>query len=574
MITMKSVTAIQWNRTQSWLSTPTVAGITRGEILLYGLILITAALLRFYDLGGRTFHHDESIHAKESFDIINGKAYRYDPAYHGPLLYFSNAIMFLAFGAEDAVARVLPALAGVLAISALLLLRPELGSIGTPLAMAAMTISTAFLYYSRFARNDIYVVLFTLLIVGSVLRYVANPRVRWIYLAWTALALSFAMKENTFIHGFLLVVVILVFWIVAGWARLRHPKTVPQNVGSIYEAATHFARHGEHVAYGLLLFAGLTFLFYTSFLTNLAGFRDAFVESVRYWTSVHESERVNQPWFYYPMFMLVYEPFALLVGVALFRIDLTRHPLPLVLAIWAVVGMAIYSAAGEKAPWLVLHVLWPFLLLASWYVGHQLETRRSHLLRTGIVMAVAVLLGWTIRFALPTTFERGDVPVDFVVYVQSSPDVRETTRILERASVISGDGHALRIVIDADYSWPFAWYLRRFTNVYYPAEIDIQDETNAAAVLAPPNQAAELGPELPIHVPRTMSLRTWFPENRYKAWNLTSISDFLSDPEARATLWNWLWERREPPVPIGTFDYVLYMRSDLLDTPPVGESSS
>ena len=573
MIARRSLAPSMRGRTRDWLAAPALAGVTRGELLLYGLILVAAALLRFYDLGARTLHHDESIHAKESFDIIHGKAYNYDPAYHGPLLYFSNALLFLIVGAEDVVVRVLPALVGVGAVASLLIFRPELGRVGTPLAMASMTLSMAFLYYSRFARNDIYVALLTLIIVGALVRYAARPCVRWIYVAWIGLALSFAMKENTFIHGFLLVVVLLVFGLAATWSRLRPSARVSRSVRAMDAAATHLVRHGEHLAYGLLIFAGLTFLFYTTFLTNLQGFRDAFVESVSYWTGVHESERVNQPWFYYLMFMLVYEPFPLLIGaVALLRVNTARSPLPLVLAIWAVLGTAIYSAAGEKVPWLILHMLWPFLLLASWQVGRLLESRRSRLLRVIVAVLAALLLAWTVRFALPTNFERGESPVDFVVYVQSTTDVIETTRILDRAGVISGAGRDLRVIVYADYAWPFAWYLRRYPNVHYTAKIEADDLRDAAAVIVSPFQAAEFRGALSDHVARPMVLRAWFPEYAYKAWGPTFLFDFIGDPAARMNLWSWLWERRETPAPTGTFDYVLYVRAGLMDAVPVGEA--
>ena len=194
---------------RGWLARPAWFGWTRGEWLLYVLILAVAAGLRFFDLGDRVYHHDEAIHAKESNDIINGKYFRYDPAYHGPLLYFGNVVLFLAAGVSDALGRVIPAVFGVASVAALVIFRPELGRTGTPLAMAAMTFSTSFLYYSRFLRMDIYVVLFTLLLIGSVMRYLSQPRRRWIYLAWVMLGLSLATKENTFIHGFALVIVLL-----------------------------------------------------------------------------------------------------------------------------------------------------------------------------------------------------------------------------------------------------------------------------------------------------------------------------------------------------------------------------
>ena len=313
---------------RGWLARPGWFGWTRGEWLLYVLILAVAAGLRFFDLGERVYHHDEAIHAKESNDMINGKQFRYDPAYHGPLLYFGNVIVFLAAGVTDALGRVVPALFGVASVGALLIFRPELGRTGTPLAMAAMTISTSFLYYSRFLRMDIYVALFTLLLLGSVMRYLERPQRRWIYLAWATLGLSLATKENTFIHGFALLMVLIAVGGLAYRAWRRGP-----DVSALGEQALNAFRSlgydVEHVVYGALTFVLIVFAFYTSFLTHLPGFRAAFTSSIEYWTSVHESERVNQPWFYYAMFLGLYEPFALLFGaIALVRGRLCPAPAP------------------------------------------------------------------------------------------------------------------------------------------------------------------------------------------------------------------------------------------------------
>src|SRR5262245_29083396 len=43
------------------------------EALLYGLILVAAALTRFWDLGSRALHHDESLHAYFSWMLATGQ---------------------------------------------------------------------------------------------------------------------------------------------------------------------------------------------------------------------------------------------------------------------------------------------------------------------------------------------------------------------------------------------------------------------------------------------------------------------------------------------------------------------
>ena len=57
------------------------------------LFLLAALATRFYRLGERPFHHDESIHAFQSSTLAKDGTWRYDPAYHGPFLYYANAIV-------------------------------------------------------------------------------------------------------------------------------------------------------------------------------------------------------------------------------------------------------------------------------------------------------------------------------------------------------------------------------------------------------------------------------------------------------------------------------------------------
>ena len=555
---------------RGWLARPAWFGWTRGEWLLYAVILAVAAGLRFFDLGERVYHHDEAIHAKESNDMINGKQFRYDPAYHGPLLYFGNVLVFLAAGVNDALGRVIPALFGVASVGALLIFRPELGRTGTPLAMAAMTISTSFLYYSRFLRMDIYVVLFTLLLVGSVMRYLEEPRRRWIYLAWATLGLSLATKENTFIHGFALLVVLIAVGGLAYRARRRGSGVSPLGDQAL-NAFRSLGYDVEHVVYGALTFVLIVFVFYTSFLTHLPGFRAAFTSSIEYWTSVHASERVNQPWFYYAMFLGLYEPFAVVFGaVALVRVRQARHLLPLILGVWIVVTWIVYSAAGEKAPWLVLHLLWPPLLLACWWVGRWFDEPRPPVTRTAVGLLSAGLLAWSVWFAIPITYERGSIPNDLVVYVQTTDDVKEVASIVDEAARRTGLDDKLPLLIDNSYAWPTVWYLRDYTDALYTKDMNLEDAREAQIVLMSPSSANILGIQLPEFVGREMKLRWWFPEHTYKSWDLGFLGEFISDSEARSSFLHWLLTREEPPVPKGSYDFMLYIRTDLLKDGPLG----
>ena len=285
---------------------------------------------------------------------------------------------------------------------------------------------------------------------------------------------------------------------------------------------------------------------------------------------MHESERVNQPWFYYTMVLGLYEPFALVLGaVALVRGARCPSLLPLVLGVWIVVTWIVYSAAGEKAPWLVLHLLWPPLLLASWWVGRWFDEARPLIPRLTVGLLSAGLLTWTacMQFRPPTSAAVS--PTIWLSTCRPRPTCGMSPRSPTRPPGGAARGSswrssstqlrlADRLVLAGLYGR--ALYQERYAGGCRKAQI----------VLMSPADADLYGIQLPEYVGRRMKLRWWFPEHAYKTWDAGFLGEFLGDPEARSSFIHWLLTREAPPVPTGSFDFVLYVRTDLLQAGPLG----
>jgi len=177
-----------------------------------------------------------------------------------------------------------------------------------------------------------------------------------------------------------------------------------------------------------IFFYGIFTLFYTTFFTNGVGFFTGLVGSLGYWLEQQGVNRGQQPWYYYAFVQLpIYEYLAVL-GSALavyFGIkykkfsqvaglqpsekepDLPLPELPVVfeateseslaeileesnispeikaparipvlalLLFWSVLSLAAYSLAGEKMPWLTVHIALPLLLAAGWGLGFLFDT--------------------------------------------------------------------------------------------------------------------------------------------------------------------------------------------------------
>lgn len=168
------------------------------EMLLYVAIFTAAFGLRFWDLGARALHHDESIHAQWSWGLLQG-SYTHDPVFHGPFYYHAQALVFLIFGASDYTARVSAALFGSALVALPLLLRRRFGAVGTMAAVAFLAFSPTLVYFSRFFREDIYMAFFTLAMVVGMWRYVSEGRDRWLIVFALAFTGSMTTKEATYL---------------------------------------------------------------------------------------------------------------------------------------------------------------------------------------------------------------------------------------------------------------------------------------------------------------------------------------------------------------------------------------
>src|SRR4029077_7290218 len=113
-------------------------------------------------------------------------------------------LMYVLFGDSNFTARLAPALMGLTMVALPFGLRRQLGH-GAALAAGALpAFGPTYLYFSRFAREDIYIACLTLALIVVIFRFLTDPRKGQPALIGTLLALSFATKESTFITVFVM----------------------------------------------------------------------------------------------------------------------------------------------------------------------------------------------------------------------------------------------------------------------------------------------------------------------------------------------------------------------------------
>lgn len=185
-------------------------------------VILLGAILRFWGLGDKPLHHDESLHAYFSLmllkynvhdwiDCFNGTlsayCYKYDPLTHGPFQFHAIAFVYQIsqflgapdYGINTTTVRIAAATLGTVIVGLPYFLRDRLGTIGAWLACFLLAVSPSMVYFSRFAREDIYMACFTLLLVVATARYLRTHKLSWFMWVVLAFSLSYATKEATFL---------------------------------------------------------------------------------------------------------------------------------------------------------------------------------------------------------------------------------------------------------------------------------------------------------------------------------------------------------------------------------------
>ncbi len=161
----------------------------------FAAILALAAIVRFGELGVRTFQADESIASLIARQFALGGGYEHLPSAHGAFQSVATAGVFSIFGASDFTARLLPALFGVLLAALPLTMTRQLGRTGAIVAALLLAVSPTMLYYSRFAGPDIFLAFFSLAAAAMIWRYIETAERSYLYLLSFALAFMFSTTE-------------------------------------------------------------------------------------------------------------------------------------------------------------------------------------------------------------------------------------------------------------------------------------------------------------------------------------------------------------------------------------------
>ncbi len=544
------------------------------EQTLYVVIFVAAIFLRTYDLGVRPYHHDESIHAFFSWKIVqNGVGdYKYDPVYHGPVLYYSSALAMLLLGDNDFTGRLSAVLFGLGVLAFAWPLRRYLGRWGALSFLILVAFSPSWTYFARFVRHDIYLAPLNLAAVLFAFRYGESGRPRHLYFSAAAIALAFCTKEDMYLTAplFLLCLMLMMLWgVPRGEEKLRAVTD---------ETAAFLRRSLVPILTSLVIFAIVWLVLYTSMGSHPQNW-NAVQRALEYWWGQQQIKRIGGPWWYYTPELVLYEPLitfpALAIAFACIVEPLGRWVANMVrrargnavipqppspdrflrfIVVWGVGALAIYSWAQEKVPWLLIPQLLPLTLLAARWFGRVIDKglfqRPSMLLPTAAVGALTLwsLIAANFIYDAP----RPDQPADqrretMLSYVQSTYDINKVVRRIEEVADKLGTGTKTRLAVSGNATWPFSWYLR-----HYPVNWGANVRNIDVPVLIVDKEVSKSTDEVLLEAYERVpfQIRGWW-EPTWK-WGKPNLAELM----------RWLI-KRDAWSPLGSSDAVMYVHKEL-----------
>ena len=303
------------------------------------------------------------------------------------------------------------------------------------------------------------------------------------------------------------------------------------------------------------------------------------------------------------------------------------------LVFWAVATMALYTVASEKMPWLLVNITLPMIVLSGKFLGDIVQTIRwrrmlpsgaalvipgvpvfGYLLwqlaffearggaydllmpiglaagslglaagafllgkRVGAstVAAVAVvpvavgLLILTVRTGAVAAYVNSDLPVEMIVYTQTSPDIKRLRDTLVLAADATGQPDGIPITIDqtSGFTWPWAWYLRDQQGVDYPsyATAPLEQAPDTPVLVLHSNNQDDTDGLLIARYAKGERIphRQWFPEETYRGLTLGRFLKSFGDRQAWRGAMDYFLYRKGVRDRIGSEDAYVYFSPSL-----------
>jgi sugar lactone lactonase YvrE len=213
------------------------------------------------------------------------------------------------------------------------------------------------------------------------------------------------------------------------------------------------------------------------------------------------------------------------------------------------------------------------------------------------IAASAFLLAFlgplSVRAAAVAAYEHGDIPVEMLVYTQTSPALHHVDEMVAQYAKESGQGLDTPITVDTSqaFAWPWVWYLRDYHKVSwvdlstYRSNPQLVQALPAHGILLADLANASIGQQRPdIYAPGLRyEHRWWFPEGSdprpaepaaglasavpayagegYRSLTTSHLFDWLHDG-SHLKAWADYFMHRDPGEKLGSVDAMAFFPVD------------
>lgn len=356
----------------------------------------------------------------------------------------------------------------------------------------------------------------------------------------------------------------------------------------------------------MALFYSIFVVFYSTFFTNFTqGVAGGFMGALGYWMEQQAVNRGSQPAYYYALFQIPIYEFLPAVGVLLAVIiawaknlwrnfpgkpfepandeDVQNPAVPTValFLFWALSSLAAFTVAGEKMPWLTIHIAMPMILLSGWGIGWLIEWGSKirmqefgwrNILRTVTLVFLVVLGILTIRTSYRAAFINYDYPLEYLVYAHAADGPKILLNTIEDLSQRTTGGLDIVVAYDNNARYPYWWYMRHFPNRIDFGTEPTKDLQRAAVIVVSEENYGKIASVVRDNYVQFDFMRMWWPNQDY--WSLKwdniaaeyrselgvdappmttveylkrvwrHISPFFTDPKVRSAIWQ-IWFNRD-----------------------------
>ena len=177
------------------------------------------------------------------------------------------------------------------------------------------------------------------------------------------------------------------------------------------------------------------------------------------------------------------------------------------------------------------------------------------------------LLALTVRTAWNASYENGDIPVEMLVYTQTTPHVSGLYEHVGAARAGGSDPLLLTVDDTSGFSWPWAWYLRdpdTYTvsyNSFGASELPSYASDSSVIVIHRNNRqkaAPKIGDEFGEGT--LVRHRWWFPEHKYRDLSLGKLVRGVADRSVLRAAIGYFLDRGVVFDDIGSEDSYVYFR--------------